>query len=314
MLGRRHLRIRVLQALYTWFQSEGANRAVLEQEMFKGTTRFYDLYISLLSLFIELKHRENLYLEDVTPKFVSKKIKFYRTLGGLKFIQWLSSDKKFESLAAKHKISWQQESDLVEKCFYRIRNSALYISFTQSETAPQSESDFLAQLFKKEIQGSELLQEGLEDKNIWWAEGLDYANAMITRTLKSEKQQNGEITFEISPLFRDEEDDIEFMKTLFNHAANHDDELKTLVAGRTQNWDVERIAMMDIILMKMALAEILYMPNVPVKVSINEYIDISKEYSTPSSKIFINGVLDKIVADLKRDNRIIKSGRGLIEN
>lgn len=314
MLGRRHLRIRVLQELYTWFQSEEASRAGLEQEMFNGTKRFYDLYISLLSLFLELVHQENLYLEDVKPKFLSKQKKFYRTLGQLKFIQWLRESKSFQQIATKNKISWQKENEMVEKSFFRIRNSDVYIRYTESENPPMSETEFLTSLFKNEIQGSELMQEGLEDKSIWWAEGLDYANAVVLRTLKSEKQKNNETVFEISPLFRDEEDDIDFMKKLFNSTITHDAELKDLVANRTQNWDVERIAMMDIILMKMALAEILYLPNVPVKVSINEYIDISKEYSTPNSKIFINGVLDKIVADLKSENRIVKTGRGLIES
>jgi N utilization substance protein B len=314
MLGRRHLRVRVSQALYTWFQSDSPDQAALEQEMFSGTKRFYDLYISLLALFTELAHQENLYLQDISSKFITRKENFFRNLNQLHFVKWLSEDEKFKALALKNKISWQNENDLVAKIFFKIRNSEIYKKYTQQENPELNEQDFLKDLYVNEIQGSDLLKEGLEEKSIWWTEGLDYAHTMVLRTLKSQKEKDGQVVFEISPLFRDEEDDKEFMSNLFRNAIKHDDELKNLVSNRTQNWDIERIAMMDIILMKMALAEVLYMPNIPIKVSINEYIDISKDYSTPNSKVFINGVLDKIIMDLRNEKRIVKTGRGLIES
>jgi N utilization substance protein B len=115
-------------------------------------------------------------------------------------------------------------------------------------------------------------------------------------------------------LLKDEKDDLEFMSILFKKTIIYKTDFEDLINRHTQNWEIERIANMDKLLMEMALAEIIHLPNVPIKVSLNEYIDISKEYSTPNSKTFVNGVLDKIIAELKKDNRINKTGRGLKEN
>jgi N utilization substance protein B len=114
-------------------------------------------------------------------------------------------------------------------------------------------------------------------------------------------------------LYKDEVDDVAFVKQLFRMAVLHNDELQDMVANKTMNWEIDRIALMDILLMKMAISECIYLEEIPLKVSMNEYIEISKTYSTPKSRLFINGVLDKIVADLKIQNRIQKKGRGLIE-
>ena len=127
MLGRRHLRVRVLQALYTFFQTDEPNLAAIEQEMFNGTKRFYDLYISLLSLFAELAHHENLYLQDVSPKFITQKKKIYRTFGELKFVQWLQQSEQFKLVVVANKISWQNETDLVAKSFFKIKKTSATI-------------------------------------------------------------------------------------------------------------------------------------------------------------------------------------------
>lgn len=309
MLGRRHLRIRVLNALYTWYQTEHADQAKIEQEMFAGTDKMYDLYLSLLLFLTELSHHERLYLEDVAAKFIVKKKTFLRTYSGLSFIKLLEEDSSFNQLISKRKLGWQKENDLVAKVFFKIRNSVNYIDFTENNTGIVNEADFFNALYKEEIVGSELLKSYLEEKSIWWEEGLEYAHIMVKRTFTSFTEKG---KLELLSLFKDADDDKLFMSNLFRDTIRHDAELKELISGRTQNWDVERIASMDILLMKMALAEVLYMQNIPLKVSINEYIDLSKIYSTPKSKVFVNGVLDKVVEDLRRENKIIKTGRGLL--
>lgn len=309
MLGRRHLRIRVLNALYTWYQTEHADQAKIEQEMFAGTDKMYDLYISLLLFLTELSHHERLYLEDVAAKFIVKKKTFLRTYSNLNFINALETDNNLKQLVAKRKLSWQKENDLVGKVFFKIRNSSNYIDFTENEKSILKEAEFFNTLYKEEIIESELLKSHLEEKSIWWEEGLEYAHIMVKRTFTSYIESN---KLELLSLFKDADDDKRFMTNLFRDTIRHDAELKELISSRTKNWDVERIASMDILLMKMALTEVLHMQNIPLKVSINEYIDLSKIYSTPKSKIFVNGVLDKVVEDLRKENKIVKTGRGLL--
>ena len=149
----------------------------------------------------------------------------------------------------------------------------------------------------------------LEEKNIYWAEGLTIVHDFIFKTIEA-GQSN---TFALLPLYRDEEDDIEFMKLLVNKTIRDDVYFNELISSKTENWDADRIALVDIILMKMALCEILNISAIPIKVSINEYIDISKDYSTPNSKGFINGVIDKLVIQLKEEGKITKTGKGLME-
>ncbi|MFM7902515.1 MAG: transcription antitermination factor NusB, partial [Bacteroidota bacterium] len=145
-----------------------------------------------------------------------------------------------------------------------------------------------------------------------WAEALELVNSMVLKTIKvAHPDKKG--AYELMAEFRDEEEDREFMEKLFTETVHHDNEYEKLVSERTKNWEVERIALIDVILLKMALCEILNFPNIPVKVTINEYIDISKDYSTPKSKAFINGVIDKLVIDLRETGAVKKSGRGLIE-
>jgi N utilization substance protein B len=149
----------------------------------------------------------------------------------------------------------------------------------------------------------------LEEKTIYWAESLELAEAMIIKTIESGKGSS----FRILPLYKDEEDDVKFMRDLVSKTIRDDAYYQELIADKTKNWDADRIALVDIILMKMALCEILNITSIPIKVSINEYIDISKDYSTPNSKAFINGVIDKLVGELREQGKITKTGRGLLE-
>jgi N utilization substance protein B len=164
----------------------------------------------------------------------------------------------------------------------------------------------MRELFKE----TDFLPHVLEEKNLYWAESLALIESMVVKTFENQRKENG---FQLLPLFKDAEDDVHFMQELVQKTIRDDAYFQQLIAEKTKNWDAERIAVVDIILMKMALCEILNISNIPVKVSINEYIDISKDYSTPNSKSFINGVIDKLVAELKKDGKIHKTGRGLVE-
>ena len=167
----------------------------------------------------------------------------------------------------------------------------------------------MLELVRKFIESSETLQNHVEEENIFWSDDFDFTIHMILRTIRNFYDNN---RFELIPIYKDEKDDKEFARKLFSQTILHNTEFEKSISERTKNWEVDRIALMDILILKMALAELISFPNIPIKVTINEFIDISKEYSTPKSKQFVNGVLDKLANDYKEQGKIVKEGRGLI--
>ena len=301
-----------MQALYSFFQHEKANTELFERELFKSLDKIQELYLSILALVNDLhhmalmvidesknKHRPN--AEDLDPnlKFVNNTL-----------LMSMANNADLKNQIEKRKISWQNDNDVVRRIFNEIRNGEEYKVYLALENAGIKEDrDFIVAIITEYLSENEVLISLFEEKNIHWADDTFVAFNSVIRNFED---FNGE--FKMQPLLKDEKDDLDFMSLLFNKTIIYHQQFEELIGRHTQNWDVERIANMDMLLMEMALSEILYIPNVPVKASLNEYIDISKEYSTPNSKTFVNGVLDKIIAELKRDNRINKTGRGLKEN
>ena len=313
MFSRRHLRIRVMQALYVWHQSEDKNMKASIDNLFKGTSRSYDLYLSLLLLLTELCEEEERYYADLPPRHTAadfeNKSKMYNNC----FLAFLKQNDSFQNLLKKRKIHGLKDPDILKKVFFQLRQKEEYRTYISAENHTESEDiEFCAFIYKDVMIASEPLMNALEEQNIWWAEALELINSMFLKTIKvSHPGKKGK--FELMAEFRDEDDDRQFMEELFRETIRNDAEYEQLIAEKTQNWEVDRIALIDVILLKMALSEILNFPGIPVKVSINEYIDISKDYSTPKSKVFINGVIDKLVGDLKNAGKIYKTGRGLLE-
>lgn len=311
MLNRRYLRIKTMQTLYSYFQQENGDIAFYEKELFKSLDKIYDLYISVLQLLGDMHHTAHLVIEENKHKRLPTKEDLDPNL---KFIQnsvlvALSESGDLKRELTKRKISWQNDFDLVRKLFLELRGTELYKNYMSSPSSSVKEDkQFLISLVTEFLYEHELLNHLFEDRNIHWADDTYGAFSMVAKTFEA---FNGE--FKLLPLFKDAEDDKQFISTLFRKTISGDKEYEKLIDEKTKNWELDRIAAMDILLMKMAIAEFLNVSNVPVKVSLNEYIDISKEYSTPNSRNFINGVLDKIIADLKRENKIQKTGRGLME-
>lgn len=312
MLSRRHLRIRVMQALYAFYQSEPKDIRRTEQELLNGTDKIYELYLTQLQFLLELAHQEEMYYKDTPASMVTgiRKTAAY-TLKSLAFIQWLENDKTFNDLIKKKKITWQQDNDSVKKAFHHLKNQEAYKTFVQSEShTADEEVTALKWIMKEFFSKTEFIPHVLEEKNIYWAESIELVEGIVIKTCENGK---GTKNYHLLPLYKDAEDDVLFMQDLVQKTIRDDSYFHQLIADKTKNWDAERIAMVDIILMKMALCEIMNLSTIPVKVSINEYIDISKDYSTPNSKSFINGVIDKLVIELKKEGKIQKIGRGLKE-
>lgn len=311
MLNRRYLRIKTMQTLYSYFQQENGDIAFYEKELFKSLDKIYDLYISVLQLLGDMHHTAHLVIEENKHKRLPTKEDLDPNL---KFIQnsvlvALSESGDLKRELTKRKISWQNDFDLVRKLFLELRGTELYKNYmSSSSSSVKEDKQFLISVVTEFLYEHELLNHLFEDRNIHWADDTYGAFSMVAKTFETFNDE-----FKLLPLFKDAEDDKQFISTLFRKTIAGDKEYEKLIDEKTKNWELDRIAAMDILLMKMAIAEFLNVSNVPVKVSLNEYIDISKEYSTPNSRNFINGVLDKIITDLKRENKIQKTGRGLME-
>ena len=301
-----------MQALYAYYQSDPKDIHRTEQELLNGTEKIFELYLSVLQLFLEIAHQEQMYYDDAPVSVITgKKKTASSTLRNLPLIHWLEIDKSFTDLIKKKKISWQQEIDTVKQVFNHLRQQEEYTKFTSLPShTKEEEASFVKWLTRELYNKTDFIPHLLEEKNIYWAESLDMIDTMVNRTLETMKTEG---KFQLLPLFKDEDDDIHFMQELVQKTIRDDSYFHQMISDKTKNWDTERIAMVDIILMKMALCEILNIATIPVKVSINEYIDISKDYSTPNSKAFINGVIDKLVIELKEQGKIHKTGRGLVE-
>lgn len=301
-----------MQALYAYFQHEKANTAQFEKDLYKSLDKIYELYLSILALLGDFHHISLLVIDEKRNKRLpvaedlNPNLKFARN----KLLISIVENKELQSQIEKKKISWQGDFDLVRKMFNDLRNTELYTAYLANKNfSLEDDRAFIVNLLTDYLSENEVLISLFEEKNIHWADDTFVAFNSVIRNLED---FNGE--FKLQPLLKDEKDDLEFMRLLFNKTILYKQQFEELIERHTKNWEIERIANMDMLLMQMALAEILYIPNVPVKASLNEYIDISKEYSTPNSKVFVNGVLDKVIAELKRDNKINKTGRGLKEN
>lgn len=304
-----------MQALYGFFQSDTQDLAKAERELFKGIDKIYDLYIYQLSFLLELRHVASILMEDAKNKRLPTKedldpnLKFIEN----KFIAQLAENIHLQREMNNRKINWNNEFEFVKKVYNIIKASDEFGKYMNvSDNSYKTDRDFIADIFKEYIADYELINHIYEERNLHWGDDIYIVNPMIVKTIESFKESSNP-DFQLLPLYKDEEEDEQFIKDLFRQTILKTDETEKLIGDKTQNWEVERIAMMDVLLMKMAITEILHFSNIPVKVTLNEFIEISKMYSTPKSKIFINGILDKLLVDFKSGNMLNKMGRGLME-
>lgn len=309
MLNRRHLRIKVLQVLYAYFQSEGNDYKVVEKELMNSIERIYDIYLYLLLSFEELKLVEEQKIEESKSKSRTTNDRFIQN----KVFSLLAESTNLRTASEQNKVNWigDEHREMFKKIMQQIRESELYFNYMQADTNTfEEDKNFATALFKSEIANSPLIYNFFEEKSIHWLDDIDLACSIALKTVKQASEDKG---VEIHPLFKDPEDEIPFVKTLLRKTIANDKENVLLIDELTKNWELDRIAKMDIILMKMAITELQEFNNIPKKVTLNEYIEISKFYSTPKSSGFINGILDKAIDRLERENKIQKIGRGLMD-
>jgi transcription antitermination protein NusB len=320
MLSRRHLRIKVLQALYAFNQSKNNRLDLGEKELLKSLDKLYELFIYQLSLIIEIVNFARKRLEE-------NKLKFFPTESDLnpstrfienKFYTVLSNNKDFLWYCGKYAINWADEEDMVRKFLTLIKETQDYKDYIDAEVCSfNTDKEIFVTIFKKIISHSDILQFYYEGKNIYWYDDFFVSNLMVIKMIKSWEPHWDE-NHKLPLIFQDHEtpkidDDREFIINLFRKTIMRSDEYEKMIDAKVKNWEMDRIAIIDVILIKMALVELMESPSIPIKVTLNEYIELAKIYSTPKSKIFVNGILDKLIVDLKEQKLINKAGRGLME-
>ncbi|MGB4774521.1 MAG: transcription antitermination factor NusB [Daejeonella sp.] len=315
MLNRRHLRVKALQIVYAYQQSESKVVRQFENELLKSVDQVYEMYIWLLSLLVEVadysiidaEERANKHLPTKDDLNASTKLKHNL------FIQSLLQNQEYNAAVKKYKISWAFDPEVNKSIFIALKSSKEYADFLAiTHHTIKADKDIIKHIFKKLILKSPGVEQIFEEKFINWPVDKDVLQALIAKTFKNFSSENfGDNQLaEICPNW---DEDKPFLIDLFTKTIAFETEYQKLIAQKTKNWEADRIAMMDTLLMRMAIVELVHFPSIPVKVSINEYIEISKEFSTPKSNSFINGILDKIFADLKSAGKIKKTGRGLNE-
>lgn len=314
MLNRRHLRIKVMQALYAFYQSGNSNLAKGEKELFHSIDRIYDLYIYYLQLFDEIndfaRHRidENKKKRLPSPADLNPNTRFIDNA----IFNLVANNEALLMATKTRKISWADDGDLVKKIYREIVASEEYDEYMNlEEVGFDIDRQFALKVFKKYIANSEAIHDLFEERSIYWNDDIDLMCSMVIKTVKL-LTEDSDPNYPLLPLYKDADDEIQFVKDLFRRSILEDDAHEALIQEKTQNWEVDRIASMDILLMKMAITEVLHFDSIPVKVTLNEFIEISKFYSTPKSNVFINGILDKVFEDLKEAGKIKKIGRGLM--
>ena len=312
MLNRRHIRIKVLQAFYAFFQSNNEDVLKGEKELFHSIEKIYDLYVFILMLFPSLKRQALIQIEEAKrSEYLRQDIHILKT-GFIdnQLVDLIEQSKVLQKISKDRKINWEGdvENDLTKKIFKEVYQTDYYKNLLQSEsTSFNDDKDALVQLYKKEICNLEKLHHFFDEKSIYWQDDLDHVSSMILKTLKSITEDQ---ELEILPLWK--EDEYEFTQNLFRKAVLQKEENDAVLQTYSKNWEKERLATMDSLLMNLAMTEALEFSSIPIKVTLNEYIEISKFYSTPKSNSFINGILDRIFEDYKKDGKLIKRGRGLI--
>ncbi|WP_342328778.1 transcription antitermination factor NusB [Pedobacter sp. FW305-3-2-15-E-R2A2] len=315
MLNRRHLRIKALQNIFAWQMTDKRDLASSKKALMQSIDSVYEMYIWMLSLLVEVTEytstdateRSNKHLptaEDLNPNMKLLHNKFAVTL---------KENPAFIDMVNKYQINWLSDPEFVKGIFNTLKTTPEYLAYLADEDNSLEESKTIIKyIFRKIILKSHNIIQAFEDKFINWSVDKEVMQGMVAKTLKnftSEDPRKNKLT----PISQDWDEDKKFVEDLFVYTLKNNKEYQDLIAERTKNWESERIALMDTILMKMAICELLNFPSIPVKVTINEYLDLSKDYSTPKSNSFINGILDKILGDLKRTDSIHKIGRGLIE-
>ncbi len=318
MLYRRHLRIKVLQSLYSWYSGGFESLPAGERQLLNSIDKLYELFIYQLSFLVELRRFSQVRMDENKNKFypteddLNPNLKFVNN----RVLSLLSENHDFLTKEETLKINWSQEQEMFLKFYHLLRNSDFYSKYL-IDPADSLEEDkkFIIKVMDRLMLDFDLLRSYYDEKNMYYTDGYDLTDILLVKfvdSISAKFSSDSPLPGIYKTSGQKVNEDEYFARTLFRKVILNDDEYSAIVEGKTKNWDYERIPLIDVILLKMAIVELLEMNTIPVKVTMNEYIELAKYFSTAKSKIFINGVLDKLIGEFKEQGRLNKTGRGLI--
>ncbi len=307
MINRNLIRIKVLQIVYSYYQNGNTDLKAAENELMFSLRKSYDLYNAFLLLILDVTnlHRRNLDIrkhkfmpteEDLNPNM---------RLVDNRFAAQLAENEMLRKYVDEQGISWSNDEDFVKMLLEQILASDIYADYLANENdGYETDREFWRLVFKRLICGNDEVIEHLEDKSIYWNDDIEIVETFVLKTIKRFKEEEGSKQ-PLLPMFKDDEDRM-FAVQLFRQSLLKGKELRERINNHIKNWEADRVASIDLIIMQVALAEILTFPTIPLNVSFNEYIDAAKYYSTPKSGVFINGILDVVVSELKAEKLLFK--------
>ena len=307
MINRELIRTKVVQLTYAYYQNGNKNMENAEKELLFSLSKAYDLYNYLLLLIVEISREERRRFDILTARAEregtdkpSNKFAFN------KFAIQLEENKMLNAFLEDKKLTWENDKEFIRGKCNQIEQSEVYKEYMDSDDdSYEADREVWRKLYKMLIQDNAELDAILEEKSLYWNDDKEIVDTFVLKTIKRFDPKNGEKQ-ELLPEFKDEEDK-EFARRLFRRTILNEDYYRHLISDNSKNWNIDRVAVMDVVIMQIALAEILSFPNIPVSVSLNEYVEIAKLYSTPKSGGYINGTLDGIVNQLKKDNKLTKN-------
>ena len=308
MINRVLIRLKIVQIVYAYYQNGGKNLDTAEKELFFSLSKAYDMYNYLLLLMVEITKQAEKKQSAAKSKLLPTAEELYPNTKFVdnRFIAQLEVNKQLVEFSETQKKTWENESEFVKRLCEKIMDSDIYKEYMASETSSYEEDrELWRKIYKRIIFNNDELDQVLEDQSLYWNDDKEIVDTFVLKTIKRFDEKNG-AKQELLPEFKDEEDQ-DFARRLFRRTILNADYYRHLISENTRNWDLDRVAFMDVVIMQIALAEILSFPNIPVSVSLNEYVEIAKLYSTPKSGSFINGTLDGIVNALKNENKLNKN-------
>ncbi len=315
MLNRRHLRVKVMQVLYSYSLSEDKSLPDFQKRLLKNVEEVDEMYIWTLNLLDEVAEYVLKDVEGIANKWIpsSTDQTFSSTkLNSNTFIESLRQNREYLEKVKRYNVDWSYDPEIVRSIFAQLKESEAYLEYLQQDDRSiAKEKDIIKHIFKKLILKSTDIEQAFEARFINWPVDREVLQAMIAKTFKnfsSEVPAKNQLA-DLTPSWIEDKD---FVLDLLKLTIKYTKEYQDLISEKTKNWEADRIALIDNLLMRMAITELIHFPTIPVKVTINEYIELSKSFSTLKSSTFINGILDKILSDLTSQRRIKKEGRGLI--
>lgn len=319
MLYRRHLRIKVLQSLYAYFITGSDDLGKGERQLLLSVNKLYELFIYQLSFLVEVNR-------FAVSRMEENKTKFYPTESdlspNLKFINnhvntLLVSNKDFLKKEDLYKVNWADEQNMVRNFYVNLIETDFFKKYmAKNETSLEEDKLLYVKIADQMLSDEDLLKDFYEGQSVYFVDGYDLVILMLIKffeTISNNFTADSLLPGLYKNSSKSDNEDVEFLKKLYQKTILRDEENTEILRTKTSNWDYERVPLMDVILLKMAIIELQDMETVPVKVTLNEYIELAKYFSTPKSKTFVNGVLDRLIREFKEEGKINKIGRGLVD-